>query len=125
MKYFYTDPIKALWMYEHYGMQFMRTKEYYRGGAFHSSSYGKVDLFFGISDWFQTKRFDINPDCHEILEPQCDDIGISANDITCEYSSSGKWIGDLLLEEKKIFAVNPVEIIRRNGKAFFTPERED
>lgn len=63
----------------------------------------------------------IHPDSYHIFEPVCDDIGVDDGAHTCEYGRDG-WLGDLLLREKGLYPNEPVKIIQRNNKPFFTPE---
>lgn len=148
MKYYYTDPLKAAWMWQEYSFKFMRKN------PFVASEAQKEALMMIGREWTQyvdcENNFDgffvadshcgddieaaedeyyIHPDCHEMLKPQIGDL-MNINDDFRYLSTDHK--GEKCIYEaydytdlKDVTEINTYPIIQRNGKAFFMPEVEN
>ncbi len=117
-KYYYNDPLKAVWMAREFQMKFKTSKDqnmYFDGG-----SDLRTEKDCGI---YSGEKYYIHPDCHKMLKPQ---IGDLLKDEDGKFHLMEGWHGECF-----IFVITSrnnsenYKIIQRNGKAFFTPEIEE
>lgn len=122
-RYFYENPLKAAWMtYEFkfkFGMQ--SGPDPFYSGPFGFRPLSVEDLV--NASW--KRPIYLHPDCHAMLEPQEGDIGAYTDRfescLTWNQTSGGYWEND----EGSSISRKDIQIIRRNGKAFFMPEIEE
>lgn len=109
MRYFYTDRLKAEWMAREHGIDWLET------------TMPEKQINGTRIIWL------IDPESHEKLNPQADDIIISRGYVCqayMKYTRSGEFVVVQPLEQLE--NSNPVDesynIIQRHYKAFFMPE---
>jgi hypothetical protein len=130
-RYYYTDPLAAAWMAKHFGMKF-------EGGsisAFNCSvfSSGRTTPHYYADDGDDDFRGIIHPDSLHLLEPKVGDIfrcwdnedpdDTQPYRIVPNQSTPREWTVELQYAGFDD-SVTPNEIILRDGKPFFWPERE-
>ncbi len=143
MRYYYEDALQAAWMHKEYGIKFYDYDEQKCVGISLSYKESAIQSFveYGAYSAHENK-FYVNPICFEMLKPQVGDliiqrgrirqfdkIGtvtlISKDDVCACYAD---YMDDARAHEGSavmmIFS-KKAEILQRNGKQFFTPERED
>lgn len=138
MKYYYTDPLKAAWMSEKFGVRFLvdaPEKEWLSMTAVYASDYNKdVDgAISGIIHAFSGRIY-VHTDDYGVFEPKDGDMCDYTWDQACLRSRAYKEdyrtnclavVGHyevVKFKEKAGYYLN--EIIKRNGTAFFMPEVE-
>ncbi len=129
-KYFYTDPLKAAWMGQEFGFNFYQLCE-----ARNNPKIGNNLLRYEVSNR-EIKYYIIQLDSHNLLKPQVGDVFLDVRDAKPPFAAH---VCDGLLNVKDeglkisyndinsggFVPVAYVEIIQRNGKAFFAPEIEE
>jgi len=139
MRYYYDDPIKAAYMAREF--QFRFTDKHKSCELFYDNN---KDFPFNftpsnaIGCGYTGKEFYLFH-CHEMLKPQVEDVVktlYSMDDIERVFKVIGRhsWEGEdgskpevILLDSIQFPSCGEktIEIIQRNGKAFFMPEREE
>lgn len=122
MRYYYDDPIKAVYMMREFGFDYEGSEgslkidaEFYPSGEISYSKYG-----------FEPHgHADIDPDCYELLKPRVGDIGVS------ESGEVGKYNGRDWLQAEGCndsgggyYMDKCVTIIQRDNKVWFAPKIE-
>lgn len=115
-KYFYTDPLKAAWMFREFDFQYEHLAD------------GNPAVWTRINDFHAKREFVLLPHCVEILQPKIGDVGLDSrhpHPIGCRYYNY-IWNTNAEFAGSKLYFPNlPVKIIQRNGIAFFMPESEE
>lgn len=108
---FYTDLGKAIFMAENHAVIMATIK----GSPYHATP--MIIAMHG-----KGKRHYVHQDSHEILKPQVNDWGKTVSGLWCFFDEDAKdWFSAGYGISR---VVEPVEIIHRNGKAFFPAETE-
>ncbi len=125
MRYYYTDPLKAAFMSREFGISFIDDD-----GWDYSRDYNKygilnfIDCNCGVSQSELMKadkaspsreKFYVHHDCEELLEPR-------NGDAVAHPTSGNFYLLRAGGEDAEWANKLKVEIIRRDGKAFFMPE---
>lgn len=135
-KLFYTDALKAAWMTKEFGVEFYDgSKPSVEGEckSFHASN----NLLYPLVDTHKKVTYYVHPDNYGIFEPKENDL-VQYEDGAVQYVRTGwvisndehgvnvTWGANLQGTDYHEFLVKPedVEIIQRDGKAFFQPESE-
>lgn len=115
MKYFYTDPLKAVYMAREFNVgTYLAGQEdcLLPCGQLETLALIVLEKYDHLPKW----KYFIHPDCHEMLKPQVGDLLKTVYAHHDEY-----W---MYREERQLLTrYNKAEIIQRNGKVFFSPER--
>lgn len=131
-RYFYTDPLKAVWMSREFNIKFQELVSYMVDERFEDRF---IDLYSDklLDNNFYPSmgRFYVHLDSEHLLEVQIGDIILTKDEnyqfpnwvaeidkgklYTKHYDCNKQWIG----------GIHCKKIIQRNGKAFFTPESEE
>lgn len=132
-KLYYTDPLKAAWMAREFGVEYTNFAEnnvrpqdmvlsiLYNGKIMQglkTSTAWRDNTTGEIYGQTQRDKFTIHPNSCRIFEPQEWDVGFNADGLLIQYYE-GMW---RYQNEPSLTPLD--EIISRNGKAFFTPEKE-
>lgn len=123
MKLYYTDPLKTLWMRARFQVRFTDP----RGREYQDFDWeGLMEDAFNEEAWDAysvTTPTHAHPDSYKIFEPQLgDDVRIDGFTYTVTEGNGYPDGGSVPLREVKLA---DHEIIRRNEKHFFMPEKED
>lgn len=115
-RFYYDDPLAAAWMAKHFGMFFEDDVVDWRAPC---AVWGQRILFDD-----KRKRY-IHSDSLPLLEPQTGDLvcggkhrsvySVGVSDISTQYC--------ITVEDAR--ALEDLEILRRNGRAFHWPKREE
>lgn len=129
-RYYYTCPIKALYMMKEFGVKFSEAH-----GANHADRYYQIDeaqlcdfITQAIEDFRGIEQIYVAKESEHIFELKNDDFGIVKNFNPlifvrfCSYYNSWGYEGD---EYEERFNNDEVNIIYRNGKHFFNPKEEN
>jgi hypothetical protein len=131
-RYFYADVVKVLFMAKHFGMTF----EYSAVSDEHPDvvtvSYTiptkvTVRKFKNNADLNRQERIYIHPESLPLLEPREGDIGLDAEGDPHIYLKERKQPPRWHLYttyDHRAYAPSAIQIIQRDGKAFFWPEKE-
>lgn len=128
-RYYYTDPLAALWMHKHFGMKLVHyaTQEHVEeyGGALGEEwnwldclpmdTGPEIEMTRDVLGWLERcgGKIYIHPDSLHLLEPQNGDIGNCG-----EAYDKGRWHSGAGM------SCGEPEIISRNGIPFMWPEEE-
>lgn len=112
MKYYYTDPLKAAWMFREFGFIYEHLCD------------ESLAVWTRISDFHSRQReFVVMPFCYDALKPQVGDV------IICDHMGEVKEIYEIredwcsfLQDGGGCNFAGIREIIRRKDVAFFAPE---
>lgn len=135
-RYYYTDPLKAIWMEDKFDMKI--------------TCENSPAPLIGVTGFCQLIQFGsgkeklyIHPDCHKMLEPQVGDLVIQRGNIRLQdkigtiapgskqkdiFFIEADYIDDAKAHEGALIHrvhISKIEILQRNGKAFFMPEIEN
>ncbi len=141
MKYYYTDPLKAAWMAKEFKLNFQiphlyKDEDYGMLNVMalqvdasddETAHYIEAERNNGDSFVFEgcdeedrySGKYYIHPDYHDLLKPQAGDLLQNGGGGIIEVMSDGT-----LFNVLGIYKDTDVEIIQRDGKAFFMPEVE-
>lgn len=120
MKYFYTDSLKAAWMARVFEVPILVENLKYEP---HNGTdpYKWSTNTTGIIDWWHEGK--INPDYYHLFKPEVGDVIIDNHGeprlITEVRNDEVIWYSE---ESFDWCYITNVQIIQRNGKAFFMPE---
>ncbi len=133
-KYFYTDRLKAAWMCQEHGFDIM-----FRGIRLDKDGYDEGADIFNETSIFSsrvkpTSAYRLRPSLVPLLQPQAGDIAKGVAPLGHSNDPVEKIIIGVVTEIKKGFVLmrgnwgcpnESIEIIQRNGKAFFMPETSE
>jgi len=140
-RYFYTDPLEAAYMAKHFGMRFSEGEIYDGKGTAYACQIFAVQRFDSESIEIHCTdkgnyQFYIHPDSLALLEPIKDDL-IHIVRGFCSYYKivhdvvkrggkvvTGIWSDGEHWDTSTSVLLHDWEIIQRDGKAFFWPEKE-
>ena len=111
MRYYFDDPIQALWMMKEFGVKFTETDT--------SILYSLINNRGNLC--LSNDIFYISPESEHIFEPKNNDVGfLIQTGMTKIYNYLGcKWLNNWLKEGDK------PQIIMRDNKHFFNPKKEE
>jgi hypothetical protein len=120
-RYYYTCPIKALYMMKEFGVKFSEAH-----GANHADRYYQIDeaqlcdfITQAIEDFRGIEQIYVAKESEHIFEPKKRDEGRWARPVGAHYANHNgeQWVSAGI-------EPNPPEIIMRDNKQFFMPEVE-
>lgn len=117
-RYFYTDPLEAAYMVNHYGMRLVMEKDpdglnFLGWGIGLISDCEDMEDFIGLLSEKLGERFYIHPDSLHLLEPRHRDLYLNTA------NSPEYWFDNCGYKWHKRY-----RIIQRGGKPFFWPDQE-
>ena len=117
MKLYYTDPLISAYMAREFGVEILIENPHWITNKDEDAYIFTSDFQLVLDGWFNGC---ISDDSLHIFEPMVGDLGIDREGNPSYFDKTQAWIG----YHDNRYALYPVEIIRRNGKHFFTPKRE-
>ena len=143
-KYYYTDPLEAAYMGKHHGFKFescygFELRPYNKGWEIYHEAMSTDVKYFDSKSYFK-HSFDYDAkgveiymlhNCKEMLQPQINDLYRYVDTEGFSQVAMVYDIYDLNCDKGKVCnrhypnGVVPIEIIQRNGQAFFMPKNKE
>lgn len=127
-KYYYTCPIKALYMMKEFGVKFELGYGAFRNYKIEDNSIHSIREFINdCLDYGQDfRKFCVSEESEHIFEPKEGDVGLLDNRHSAIFQG-GSWRYDEMISDSKPYfeKEHRGKIIMRDNKQFFMPKEEN